>query len=552
MPETADRDRLFPELNDAQIARLAQRGRRRAVKGGEELWPVGATKLSFYVVLSGTIEVVRPLPGREESLTVHGPRQFTGDVDLIFGSRAVVAARAGADGEVLELTRKSLLEVVQTDQELSDLILLTFLQRRAFLIAHGKGDAVLVGSRHSADTLRLREFLIRNGRPCTYLDVERDEGVQDLLQRFHVRPEDLPVLILRGEVFLRRPSNAEVAEELGLTASLEESKIHDVIIAGAGPAGLAAAVYAASEGLEILVLEMHAPGGQAGTSSRIENYFGFPAGITGQDLAARAFTQANKFGARFALARSGVGLARGEGTYSIALDGGGSVQARSVIVACGVRYRPAGIPGVEPFEGTCVHHAATNIEAQLCSGEEVAIVGGGNSAGQAAVYLARVVRHVHILVRGPSLAESMSRYLIRVLEELPNVAIHTRTRIVRLEGEAPHLQGVTWRDDETGKEETRHIQHVFLMIGADPNTGWLEGALTLDGKGFVKTGNDLGSEERTAARWPLQRDPYTLETVLPRVFAVGDVRSGSVKRIAAAVGEGASSVQLLFRALQES
>jgi thioredoxin reductase (NADPH) len=552
MPETTDRDRLFPELNDAQIARLAQRGRRRAVKQGEELWGVGATKMSFYVVLSGTIEVVRPLPGGEETLTVLGPRQFTGDVDLIFGSRAVVAARAGADGEVLELTRESLLQVVQTDPELSDLILLTFLQRRAFLIAHGKGDAVLVGSRHSADTLRLREFLMRNGRPCTYLDVERDEGVQDLLQRFHVRPEDLPVLILRGEVILRRPSNAEVADEMGLTAALEESKIHDVIIAGAGPAGLAAAVYAASEGLDVVVLEMHAAGGQAGTSSRIENYFGFPAGITGQELAARGFTQANKFGARFAVARSGVGLARGEGTYSVALDGGGSVLGRSVIIACGVRYRPAGIPGIERFEGTCVHHAATNIEAQLCSGEEVAIVGGGNSAGQAAVYLARVVRHVHILVRGPSLAESMSRYLIRILEELPNVTIHTRTRIVRLEGEAPHLTRVTWRDDEAGKEETRHIQHVFLMIGADPNTGWLEGALTLDDKGFVKTGNDLGSEERTAARWPLQRDPYTLETMLPGVFAVGDVRSGSTKRIGAAVGEGATSVQLLFRALQES
>jgi len=552
MPETADRDRLFPELNDAQIARLAQRGKRVAVKRGEELWRVGATKMNFYVVLSGTIEVVRPLPGGEETLTVHGPRQFTGDVDLIFGSRAVVAARAGADGEVLELTRESLLDVVQTDPELSDLILLTFLQRRAFLIAHGKGDAVLVGSRHSADTLRLREFLMRNGRPCTYLDVERDEGVQDLLQRFHVRPGDLPVLILRGEVILRRPSNAEVAGELGLTAALEESKIYDVIIAGAGPAGLAAAVYAASEGLQILVLETHAPGGQAGTSSRIENYFGFPGGITGQELAARGFTQANKFGARFAVARSGVGLERGERTYSVVLDGGGSVRARSVIIACGVRYRPADIPGVERFEGTCVHHAATNIEAQLCSGEEVAIVGGGNSAGQAAVYLARVVRHVHILVRGSGLAESMSRYLIRVLEELPDVTIHTRTRIVRLEGEAPHLKRVTWRNDETGKEETHRIQHVFLMIGADPNTGWLEGALALDEKGFIKTGNDLGSAERTAARWPLGREPYTLETVLPAVFAVGDVRSGSVKRIAAAVGEGASSVQLLFRALQES
>jgi thioredoxin reductase (NADPH) len=522
------------------------------VKRGEELWRVGATKMSFYVVLSGTVEVLRPLPGGEETLTVHGPRQFTGGVDLIFGSRAVVAARAGVDGEVLELTRESLLDVVQTDPELSDLILLTFLQRRAFLIAHGKGDAVLVGSRHSADTLRLREFLTRNGRPYTYLDVETDQGVQDLLERFRVRPEDLPVLIVRGEVILRRPSNAEIAEQFGLTAALEESRIYDVIVAGAGPAGLAAAVYAASEGLQVLVLETHAPGGQAGTSSRIENYFGFPAGITGQELAARGFTQANKFGARFAVGRSGVGLTRDQGAYSIALDGGGSVQARSVLIACGVRYRPTGIPGLERFEGTCVHHAATNLEAQLCSGEEVAIVGGGNSAGQAAVYLARVVRHVHILVRGSSLAESMSRYLIRVLEELPNVTVHTRTRIVKLEGDGRNLKRVTWRNEETGAEETRPIHHIFLMVGADPNSEWLRGAVALDEKGFVKTGRDLGSEDLTAAQWPLQREPYTLETMLPAVFAAGDVRAGSVKRIAAAVGEGASSVQLLFRALQES
>jgi thioredoxin reductase (NADPH) len=551
MAEAGDRDRLFPKLNDAQIARIAQRAERRPVRRNEVLWDVGAPTIDFYVILSGSIEIVQPLPGREESITIQGPREFTGDVDLIFGHPAVVGARAREDGEVLALRREALLAVVQTDPELSDLLLRTFLQRRAFLIAHGKGDAVLVGSRHSGDTLRIREFLSRNGRPYTYLDVESDERVQDLLERFGVRPEDLPALIVRGKLLLRKPTNVEIAEHFGLSSAIEDGKVHDLVVVGAGPAGLAAAVYAASEGLDVLVLETHAPGGQAGTSSRIENYLGFPAGISGQLLAARAFTQANKFGAKFAIARSGAALGCEPKPYTVELEGGGAVKARTALIASGVRYRSSDIPGVERFEGTGVYHAATHLEAQLCGREDVAVVGGANSAGQAVVFLARTARRVHMLVRGSSLDESMSRYLIRCIEELPNVTVRTRTRIVALEGSGPCLERVRWRNDATGEEEARDIHHVFLMIGADPNTAWLGGCVALDDKGFVKTGNDLSAEDLAKAHWPLARSPYPLETMLPGLFAAGDVRAGSVKRIASAVGEAAACIQLVHKALQE-
>jgi thioredoxin reductase (NADPH) len=550
MVEAGDRDQLFPRLNDAQIARIAQRGERRPIRRGEVLWEVGAHSTDFYVVLSGSVEIVEPLPGREESITVHGPREFTGDVDLIFGQPAVVEARAGEDGEVLALRREALLRVVQTDPELSDLFLRTFLQRRAFLLAHGKGDAVLIGSRHSADTLRLREFLSRNGHPCTYLDVESDAGVQDLLEKFGVRPEDLPALIVRGKLLLRNPTNVEVAEQFGFRSAVEPGKVHDLVVIGAGPAGLTAAVYAASEGLDVLVLEAHAPGGQAGSSSRIENYPGFPEGIPGQLLAARTFTQANKFGAKFAIARRCAALRCDQRPYTIDLEGGGEVKARTVLIASGVKYRSSDIPGVERFEGRGVYHAATHLESQLCSGEEVAVVGGANSAGQAVVFLARAVRHVQMLVRGAGLAESMSRYLIRCIEELPNVTVRTRTRIVALEGNG-NLERVRWRNDATGEEETHHIHHVFLMIGADPNTTWLHGCVILDDKGFVKTGNALSADDLARARWPLARSPYPLETTLPGVFAAGDARAGSVKRIASAVGEAAACIQLVHTALQE-
>jgi len=420
--------------------------------------------------------------------------------------------------------------------------------RRVGLLADGHGDATLIGSSHSADTLRLREFLTRNGHPHAYLDVERDKSVQELLDRFHVAVSDVPVLICRGDLVLKNPTNAEVAECFGFNRALDPAKLRDVVVVGAGPAGLAAAVYAASEGLDVLVLETNAPGGQAGTSSKIENYLGFPTGISGEALAGRAITQAQKFGAEISVARTAERLVcDSKKTYEIGLSDGSVVHARTVIVATGVRYRKLELPNLQRFEGVGIHYGATHIEAQLCRDEEVIVVGGGNSAGQAAVFLSGHARHVHMLVRSGGLTETMSRYLIRRIEEIPNITLRTRTEVVALEGE-DRLQGVRWRGPD-GTIEVRPISHVFLMTGGAPHTDWLDGCVARDEKGFVKTGSDLLHDDLVA--WPMPRAPHLLETNRPGVFAVGDVRSGSVKRVASAVGEGSICVQLVHRTLAE-
>ena len=545
-------DRAFPRLDEAQIARLARHGERRRVRRGEIVVAQGAANDTFFVVLEGAIEIVRPGTAGEELIAVHDPGGFAGDIDLIFGRNTVVQARARDEGVLLQLPRARLLAVVQTDAELSGILMRAFILRRALLIARGGGDAVIVGSRHSPDTLRLKDFLGRNGRPYGYLDVDADAGVQELLDRFGVRVEDIPFVICRGTRLLKNPTDAEVAECFGFNRAIDERAVRDLVIVGAGPAGLAAAVYGASEGLDVLVLESGAPGGQASTSSRIENYLGFVNGISGQELAARAFTQAEKFGASVAVASGATGLDCSRRPYRVELASGGAIEARAVIVATGARYRRPEVPELARFEGTGVHYAATNLEAQLCAGAEVAIVGGANSAGQAAVFLSRDARHVHLIVRGDGLAQSMSRYLIRrIAEGLPNVTLHTRSRIEALEGTGSRLERVRWRNDATGKSETRDIQHLFSMIGATPNTAWLNGCVPVDAKGFVKTGIDLQPADLTAARWPLARSPYPLETALPAVFAVGDVRAASVKRVAAAVGEGSACVQQVHKVLQE-
>jgi thioredoxin reductase (NADPH) len=358
------------------------------------------------------------------------------------------------------------------------------------------------------------------------------------------------VLICRGELVLKNPTFQQVAECLGLNAEIDVAIVRDLLVVGAGPAGLAAAVYAASEGLDVLVLEKHAPGGQAGASSRIENYLGFPTGISGQALAGRAFTQAQKFGAHVAIANGAVRLRCEKRPFAVELASGEVVRARAIVIASGARYRKPPIENLAAFEGTGVYYAATPIEAQVCGGEEIVVVGGGNSAGQAAVYLAERVKQIHVLVRAGGLADSMSRYLIRRIEEHPRIALRSRTEIVALEGER-HLERVRWRASAGGEVETHPIRHVFLMTGAEPNTAWLAGGVALDDKGFVKTGTDLRLRELAAARWPLERAPYLLETSVPGIFAVGDVRAGNVKRVASAVGEGSISVQLVHKALAE-
>ena len=543
------REQMFPRLDAGQIERIARHGTRRRVRRDEILFDQG-TQGRFYVVLEGAIEIVRPHDGVEDPVTTLLPGGFTGETSLLAGRRTLVRARVAADGELLVLEADALRGLVQTDAELSELVMRAFILRRVSLISRGWGDAVLVGSQHSPETLRLRQFLTRNAHPHAYLDLDRDADVQATLDRFGIGHGDVPVLICRGEIVLRNPTLQEVVGCLGLNAEIDTSAVRDLLVVGAGPAGLAAAVYAASEGLDVLVLEKHAPGGQAGASSRIENYLGFPTGISGQALAGRAFTQAQKFGARVAIANGAAKLRCEKRPFAVELASGEVVRARAIVVASGARYRKPRIEKLDAFEGTGVYYAATPIEAQICRGDEIAIVGGGNSAGQAAVYLAESAKQVHVLVRSEGLAESMSRYLIRRIEEHPRMALRTRTEVVALEGER-ELERVRWRASATGEVETRPIRHLFLMTGAEPNTGWLAGCVALDGKGFVKTGTDLDAHELDTAGWPLARAPYLLETSVPGIFAVGDVRSRSVKRVASAVGEGSISVQLVHKTLAE-
>ncbi len=544
------RDQIFPRLSEAQIARLLPLGTRRPFRRGEILFDQGSSDSRFYIVLSGELEVVRPLLDHEEPVVVHVAGEFTGETNLLTGRRTLVRCRGATDGEALELHRDALKALVLADSELSDVFMRAFILRRVALLDAGFGDVVLIGSSHSSDTLRLREFLMRNAHPLTYVDVETDADVQVLLDRFSVKLEEIPVFICRGQLVLRNPSNQQVADCLGFNADIDTAVIRDLLVVGGGPAGLAAAVYGASEGLDVLVLEAYAPGGQAASSSKIENYLGFPTGISGQALAGRAFTQAEKFGADVAVARSATKLLSQRKPYAVELSNGETVRARAIVIASGARYRKLDVANLARFEGAGVYYAATQMEAQVCDGQEVIVVGGGNSAGQAAVFLARSMKHVHVLVRSEGLAATMSRYLIRRMEETPNITLRIRTEIVALEGET-HLERVTWKSTATGDSETRPIRHVFLMTGAVPCTDWLARCVALDDNGFVKTGPDLSQEERDAAQWTRPRAPFLLETSLPGVFAVGDVRASSVKRVAAAVGEGSVCIQLVHRALAE-
>jgi thioredoxin reductase (NADPH) len=542
-------ERMFPTLTSAQVERIAAHGHPRRIRAGEVLVEPGEPNVPFFVVTAGQIEIVRPSGTSETLVIVYGPGQFAGEINMLSGRPVILRVRASQSGEVIEVAREQLLALVQTDSELSELIMRAFIVRRVELIAHGLGDVVLVGSNHCAGTLRVKEFLTRNGHPYSYIDLDRDTDVQDLLDRFHVSAADVPVLICRGEVVLRNPTNQQIADCLGYNDAIDQTQIRDVVIVGAGPAGLAAAVYAASEGLDVLVLETNAPGGQAGSSSKIENYLGFPTGISGQALAGRAYTQAQKFGAQVMIAQRARRLECDHKPYAVEIDDNLRIPARTVIIATGAAYRKPSIENLSRFEGVGVYYGATFMEAQLCRGEQVVVVGGGNSAGQAAVFLAQTVSGVHILVRSGGLAESMSRYLIRRIEENPRIVLRTRTEIVALEG-ADHLERVRWRD-ESGNIETHDIRHVFLMTGAVPGTRWLNGCVALDGKNFIKTGPDLSQDDLAAAHWPLARAPYLLETSLPGVFAVGDVRGGNIKRVASAVGEGSIAVSFVHRVLHE-
>lgn len=543
-------ERIFPRLTPAQMARVAAHGRLRPTQRGEVLYEAGDPVPDFFVVTAGEIEILRTEAGREQRFTLFGPGQFTGEVNMLSGRRALVRARVSESGEVIEMNRERLLTLVQTDAEISEILMRAFILRRVELVAQGIGDAVVIGSNHCSGTLRVKEFLTRNAHPYTYLDLDRDPDVQVLLDRFQVTAHDVPVLVCRGVTVLRNPTNRQIAECLGFNETLDPAQVHDLIVVGAGPAGLAASVYAASEGLDVMALELTAPGGQAASSSKIENYLGFPTGISGQALAGRAFAQAQKFGAHVLIARGAARFAcEGKG-YAVEIGDAAPLRARAIVIATGAEYRKPLLETIPRFEGVGVYYGATFMEAQLCVGEEAVVIGGGNSAGQAAVFLAQTARRVHILIRGKGLSQTMSRYLVRRIEDHPAITLHTCTELIELAGEA-HLEHVRWRHNDTGAVEDHDIRHAFIMAGATPATQWLGTCLALDAKGFIKTGPDLSQEDLSEAAWPLARAPFLLETSLPGVFAVGDVRAGNLKRVAAAVGEGSIAVSFVHRVLAE-
>jgi len=546
----AREEEMFPTLTPEQLERLAAQGQRRSVAAGEVLHEGSEHVSRFFALVRGKIDILAGEDFGERVVSLSHAGQFTGELNVLSGRRGFVRVRAATDAEVAEVDREHLLAIVQTDDELSGILMRAFILRRVELIARGLGDVVLIGSTHSAGTLRVQEFLTRNSHPYTYVDLERSPDVQSLLDRFHVTVADIPVLICRSDVVLKNPTNGEVALCLGFNESIDQAQVRDLVIVGAGPSGLAAAVYGASEGLDVLVVEATSPGGQAGSSSKIENYLGFPAGVSGQELAGRAYVQAQKFGAEVLIAKGATQLSCSRKPYAIDLEEGVRVPGRTVIIATGAAYRKLAVENLAAFEGAGVYYGATFVESRLCKDEDVIIVGGGNSAGQAAIFLSRTARHVYMLVRSSGLADSMSRYLIRRIERSPNIELLTQTEIVALAGD-DHLDQVRWRTRGQDRDQTHAVRHVFVMTGAVPATNWLDGCVALDPGGFIKTGPDLTPADLEAARWPLARPPHLLETSLPGVFAVGDVRRGSMKRVASAVGEGSTAVAFVHQALKE-
>src|SRR6266571_2767 len=542
----------FPELTPAQVARIEPHGRRRRLAQGEVVGEPGQPVTKIFVVLLGQLDAVTPLQTSTSSMPRFTPGMFTGERSILTGGRFLGRISVTVPSDVIEVERDELLKLIQTDTELSDIFLRAFILRRLQLIDRGYGDVVVLGSEHCSGTLRIREFLTRNGHPYTQRDLDTDPESQELLDHFHLSAHDVPVVICRGTTVLKNPTIQRLADCLGLNPTLDRTQIWDVVIIGAGPAGLGAAVYAASEGLNVVVVEANAPGGQAGTSSKIENYLGFPLGISGQELAGRAYDQAQKFGARVLIAKTAAKLDCSKRPYRVLLgEAEDPLLTRAIILATGVGYRRLALANLSKFENAGVYYAATHMERQMCTEEEVAIVGGANSAGQAAVFLAETAKRVHMLIRSGGLSSTMSRYLISRIDAHPRIVQHPRTEIVGLEGNG-HLERVTWRSGRAGAVETQDIRHVFTMTGAEPSTKWLAGCLALDDKGFVKTGASLTPENLEWARWPLRRPPHLLETSLPGVLAVGDVRSGSTKRVASAVGEGSIAVATVHQILAES
>jgi thioredoxin reductase (NADPH) len=541
---------MFPVLTPEQQERIRAHGRLREVAAGETVVEPNQQASRFFVVVTGRLEILQIEARSEDVIAVVGPGMFTGELTVLTGRRSLVRIRAAEPSRLIEIDRESFLSLMQTDSELSDIFLRAFILRRLELIARGVGDLIVIGSSHSLDTFRIKEFLTRNYQPYSYIDLENDAEVQELLDRFGLAISDLPVLICRRSLVLRNPSNQEIVDCLGFNEAIDLEHLRDLVVIGAGPAGLAAAVYGASEGLDVLVVESSAPGGQAGASSKIENYLGFPTGISGHELAGNAFTQAQKFGAQMLIARQASGLTCERRPFALKLEDGELVPARTIVIATGAQYRKLPLPNLSQFEGNGVYYSATHLESQLCGEQDVAVVGGANSAGQAAVFLAQTAQRVYMIVRRESLAQTMSRYLVRRIEENPKIELLTQTEVTALRGD-DRLESIEWRNTETGEVQQRAVAGLFLMIGAVPNSEWLDGCVVCDEGGFIKTGSRLSPDDLKRAQWPLRRNPFLLETSLPGVFAVGDVRAGNVKRVASAVGEGSIAVSFVHQVLSE-
>jgi thioredoxin reductase (NADPH) len=543
MEEPPDRQGAFPRLTDEQQARLRAAGELRAVRSGEVLFGAGDAGYDFFVVESGAVAMVDGYGHENRVVTIHGPHRFLGELNLLTGEPAYLTAVVRDPGEVIQMPAARLREIVGEDEELSNLVLRAYLARRSILIDLGAGVKV-VGSRYSRDTRRLREFLARNRMPYHWMDVELDEEADKLLHALGVKPAETPVVI-GGRDVLRNPSNAELGAMLGLGSRGAPPAMCDLVIVGGGPAGLAAAVYGASEGLDTQAIDTVAFGGQASTSARIENYLGFPTGISGSELAERAALQARRFGARLVVPAEAVGLAREDGHYAIQLAGGDMVNGRAIIVASGAQYRRLGVPQLERYDGVGVYYAATQAEAQMCAGDQVLIVGGGNSAGQAAMFLSQHAVSCHLLIRGDDLGKSMSRYLVDEIERREQVEVMTRSEVVELKGESA-LEAVVIRDGESGRTTEVETKALFVFIGASPHTDWLVGHVAMDEHCFLLTGRDVQDDDLAEHDG---QQPFFLETSQPGIFAVGDVRSGSVKRVASAVGEGSMAVRLVHQRL---
>jgi thioredoxin reductase (NADPH) len=541
---SVDREVAFPVLSETDLNALKARGKIREVRAGETLFRQGERNRPFIVVLEGAVEIVETTRGTPHSIVVHQPGQFSGDVDLLSGRPVLVNGEVIRDGRVLELSPADLRRAVDELPELGEIIIKAFLMRRSLLLGDEFVGVRIVGSRFSPDTHRLRDFATRNEVPVQWIDLDSDEQADTLLRQLNVPPSATPIVLGREGQWKSNPSNADFAHCLGLETTLEADHVYDLIVVGAGPAGLAASVYAASEGLDVLTTDKLAAGGQAGTSSRIENYLGFPAGISGSELTRSATLQAQRFGARISVPTIVKSLGIDGGERVVTLSDGTRLRTRCVLVASGVQYRKLDVDRLAEFEGAGVYYAATPMEARQCRDENAVVVGGGNSAGQAVVYLARHARQVHLVLRGQDLGASMSRYLVDRIQQTRNVTIHRDTQVTGLDGNG-HLSAVELRT--TGRRPERiETASLFLFIGADPNTGWLAGCVDLDRKGFVLTGTALSPALRDTERWQSAgRGPFLLETSLPGVFAAGDVRSGSAKRVAAAVGEGSMAVSFV-------